>query len=46
LRWAVVAGKPGPDSLETMRIFGWEETRRRMAAAEDVLKGLKSESVD
>ena len=46
LRWALVASKPGPDGVETMRILGREETGRRLATAEEALKGLKNESID
>jgi glutamyl-tRNA synthetase len=46
LRWALVAGKPGPDSALTMELLGYEETGRRLAAAEEVLNGLKSDNVD
>ncbi len=41
LRWALVAGKPGPDSVLTMELLGYEETGRRLEAAAKVLKNLK-----
>ncbi|KAH7419287.1 hypothetical protein BKA64DRAFT_751729, partial [Cadophora sp. MPI-SDFR-AT-0126] len=45
LRWAVAAGKPGPDGAETMSILGREETVRRLQLAGGVMsKGFaKSE---
>lgn len=41
LRWALVAGKPGPDSVLTMELLGYEETGRRLDAAATVLKNLE-----
>jgi glutamyl-tRNA synthetase len=41
LRWALVAGKPGPDSVLTMELLGYEETGRRLGAAAKVLNTLK-----
>lgn len=42
LRWAISAGKPGPDGAETMKILGKEETVRRLEVAEEIiLAGLK-----
>ncbi|PVH89661.1 hypothetical protein DL98DRAFT_507933 [Cadophora sp. DSE1049] len=37
LRWAVAAGKPGPDGAEMMSILGREETVRRLQFAEGVM---------
>jgi len=37
IRWAMVAGMPGPDSSETMRILGKEESIRRLDLARDVM---------
>jgi glutamyl-tRNA synthetase len=41
LRWALVAGTPGPDSALTMELLGYEETGRRLDAAAKVLNSLK-----
>merc|ERR1712093_812523 len=37
LRWAVAAGKPGPDGAEMMNILGREETVKRLKLAEKVM---------
>lgn len=46
LRWALVAGKPGPDIFLAMRILGFEETCRRLTAAAELLKSLNSDEAD
>jgi glutamyl-tRNA synthetase len=38
LRWVLVAGKPGPDGVEMMKILGKEEMGRRLAVAAEVLR--------
>jgi glutamyl-tRNA synthetase len=38
LRWALVASKPGPNSVLTMELLGEKETHRRLLAAEELLK--------
>jgi glutamyl-tRNA synthetase len=43
LRWLLVAGKPGPDGVVTMKILGKKETARRLSVAEEVLKGRAEE---
>jgi glutamyl-tRNA synthetase len=39
LRWAISAGKPGPDGAETMRILGRQETIMRLQTARIVMEG-------
>jgi glutamyl-tRNA synthetase len=46
LRWALVGGKPGPDSVLTMELLGMEETGRRLTTAGEVLKGASGVSFD
>jgi glutamyl-tRNA synthetase len=46
LRWALMAGKPGLDSLLTMELLGMKETGRRLATAAEVLNALKSDNAD
>jgi glutamyl-tRNA synthetase len=46
LRWALVAGKSGPDSVLTMELLGYEETGRRLATAGELMNGLKSDNID
>ncbi|KAE9372324.1 hypothetical protein N431DRAFT_240036 [Stipitochalara longipes BDJ] len=46
LRWALVAGKPGPDSVLTMELLGMEETGRRLTTAAEVLNSVKTDDVD
>jgi len=41
LRWALVGGRPGPDSVLTMELLGMKETVRRLTTAAEVLKGAK-----
>ncbi|KAH9216884.1 hypothetical protein DL95DRAFT_387050 [Leptodontidium sp. 2 PMI_412] len=38
LRWAIAAGRPGPDGAEMMRILGRQETVGRLRLAEEVMK--------
>lgn len=38
IRWAIMAGKPGPSGAETMAILGRTESLRRMKVAEDILR--------
>jgi len=46
LRWALVGGRPGPDSVLTMELLGMEETGRRLTTAAEVLKGAKGVESD
>lgn len=37
LRWALLGGKTGPDSAESMAILGKDEVARRLGRAEEVM---------
>ena len=39
LRWAISAGRPGPDGAETMRILGRQETITRLKTARIIMEG-------
>lgn len=44
LRWALMAGMPGPDAVNVMRILGKDECLRRFARAEEVINGNGEDS--
>jgi glutamyl-tRNA synthetase len=43
IRWAIMAGMPGPDGAETMRILGRSESLRRLEVAEEILQSSDKE---
>jgi glutamyl-tRNA synthetase len=43
IRWAIMAGRPGPDGSEIMRILGRQECLRRLDAAGKVLLAREEE---
>ncbi|TVY21786.1 Mitochondrial glutamate--tRNA ligase [Lachnellula arida] len=46
IRWAIAAGRPGPDGLASMEILGERETLRRFELARKVVMGVRDEGAD
>lgn len=44
LRWALVAGRPGPDCLALMNVLGREESARRLELAGEVARDIQSKA--
>jgi len=46
IRWAIGAGRPGPDGVVSMAILGKEETLRRFELARGVMMGVGDDGAD